>query len=71
MTDPRLRKLADNLIRYSCAMKKGEKVLIEIFDCEEILAEEMLKAAYRAGVRPYFFSLQCKSGAGVVDRRRS
>lgn len=54
MTDPRLRKLADNLIRYSCAMKEGEKVLIEIFDCEEILAEEMLKAAYRAGVRPYF-----------------
>ena len=36
MTDPRLRKLADSLIRYSCAMKKGEKVLIEIFDCEEI-----------------------------------
>lgn len=61
MTDPRLRKLADNLIRYSCAMKKGEKVLIEIFDCEEILAEEMLKAAYRAGVRPYFSLYSAKA----------
>ena len=65
MTDPRLRKLADNLIRYSCAMKKGEKVLIEIFDCEEILAEEMLKAAYRAECDPIFlFTVQKRSGSG-------
>ena len=61
MTDPRLRKLADSLIRYSCAMKKGEKVLIEIFDCEEILAEELLKAAYRAEVRPYLSLYSAKA----------
>ena len=29
MTDPRIEKLAYNLINYSCSLKKGEKILIE------------------------------------------
>ena len=37
MTDPRLRQLAENLVRYSCRIEPGEKVLIEIFDCEDIV----------------------------------
>ncbi len=61
MIDPRLSKLADSLICYSCAMKKGEKILIEIFDCEEILAEELIKAAYRAQVRPYVVTYSVKA----------
>jgi len=32
MTDPRIQKLADLLINYSCAVKSGEKILIEAID---------------------------------------
>ncbi len=53
MTDPRLRQLAENLINYSCNLQKDEKVLIEIFDCDEVLAEEMIRAAYAAGGQPF------------------
>ena len=31
MRDPRLETLARQLIRYSCALKPGERVLIENF----------------------------------------
>ena len=29
MTDPRIKTLAKNLIGFSCAIKPGEKILIE------------------------------------------
>ena len=29
MTDPRVKKLADNLVNFSCTVKPGENVLIE------------------------------------------
>ena len=29
MTDPRIKTLAKNLIGFSCAVKPGEKILIE------------------------------------------
>ena len=32
MHDSRMQKLARNLIRYSCALKKGERILIEAID---------------------------------------
>ena len=32
MTDPRILKLADVLVNYSCAIKPGEKVLLEAID---------------------------------------
>ena len=39
MHDRRMQKLARNLVRYSCRLKKGEKVLIEGFDIpEEMIA---------------------------------
>lgn len=53
MRDNRLETLANNLVQYSCDLQPGEKILIEIFDCEEILAEEMLRAAYQAGGQPF------------------
>ena len=53
MTDQRLKKLAENLVNYSCAVKPGEKVLIEMFDCDDVLAEELIQAVYRAGGIPF------------------
>ena len=32
MNDPRYEKLSDLLVKYSLALKKGERVLLEMFD---------------------------------------
>ena len=60
MTDPRMRQLAENLVNYSCAVQPGEKVLIEIFDCEDIVAEELVAAVYRAGGVPFVHMIRPK-----------
>jgi aminopeptidase len=51
MIDPRMEKLADNLIRYSCRLKKGETVLIEATDVpEEMVAMLVRKVSDVGGV---------------------
>lgn len=60
MTDNRLRTLAENLVNYSCRVKPGGKVLIEIFDCEDIIAEELVAAVYRAGGLPFVNMMRSK-----------
>lgn len=52
MLDPRMTKLADLLINYSCAVKKGEKVLIEAIDIPHAFTIELIRAARRAGAIP-------------------
>lgn len=51
--DPRITKLAANLVNYSAALKPGEKVLIEVFDNAQPLARELVKETYRAGGIPF------------------
>lgn len=52
MRDTRYNQLAKNLINYSCALKPGEKVLIEaIGDCKD-LVKELIKEAYNAKAIP-------------------
>ena len=53
MTDPRLTKLAHNLIHYSVKAKKGDKVLIEAFDTDSAIVTELVKAAFAAGAYPF------------------
>ncbi len=53
MTDPRLKQLAHNLINFSTNLQKGEKILIEVFDADEVVAEELVKAVYEAGGIPF------------------
>ncbi|MEZ4357267.1 MAG: aminopeptidase [Eubacteriales bacterium] len=53
MVDKRLEKLADTIINYSCAVKKGERILIEIFDCNMEVAKQLVKKAYEAGGIPF------------------
>ena len=43
MTDPRIEKLADVLVNYSCAVKSGEALLIEAID----IPHEFTKALVR------------------------
>jgi aminopeptidase len=49
MTDPRVAKLADLLVRYSVALKKGQTVVINGSAAAEPLIRECYRAALRAG----------------------
>lgn len=53
MKDSRVEKLAQTLINYSCALKPGEKVLIENIGNELPLSRALIREAYKAGAIPY------------------
>jgi len=53
--DPRIKKLASNLINYSTELKAGEKVLIEAFGARVFpLVEALIAEAYAVGAMPYY-----------------
>ena len=53
MQDLRINRLAKNLINYSCALKKGEKVLIEAKGIDYMLVTALVKEAYAVGAIPF------------------
>lgn len=53
MTDPRVLKLADILVNYSCAVKPGENILLEAIDVPTEFTVAVVNAAKAAGARPY------------------
>ncbi|MCL2177393.1 MAG: aminopeptidase [Firmicutes bacterium] len=53
MLDPRVSKLADLLVGYSCSVKKGERVLIEAVLVDYQIVTELVKAVKKAGGHPY------------------
>ena len=52
MIDPRMTKLAETLVNYSCAVKSGEKILIEAIDVPHEFTCECVRVAAEAGARP-------------------
>ncbi len=52
MIDPRITKLADVLINYSCALAKDEKILIEAIDIPNAFTIELIRLAREAGGVP-------------------
>ncbi len=52
MTDPRITKLANTLVNYSCAVKPGEKILIEATDIPHEFTAECIRLARAAGADP-------------------
>jgi aminopeptidase len=52
MTDPRIEKLADVLINYSCGLKPGENILVEAIDVPHAFTKALVKHASAAGGRP-------------------
>jgi aminopeptidase len=52
MTDPRYAKLAQLLIGYSTALRKGENILLDLMDVPDEMAVELVRAARRAGGTP-------------------
>ncbi|MBU0639635.1 MAG: aminopeptidase [Planctomycetes bacterium] len=52
MIDPRMTKLAETLINYSCALKAGEKILIEAIDVPHEFTCECVRVARESGGSP-------------------
>ena len=52
MMDPRYEKLADVLIGYSTALKKGERILIESFDIPPEMTNALIRRTMEAGGVP-------------------
>ena len=53
MTDPRYKKLAALLVNYSTALKKGDRILIDLVDVPDAFAVELIRAARAAGATPF------------------
>jgi aminopeptidase len=74
MKDKRNEVLAKNLVNYSCRLKAGETIMIEIKGKETLeLAKEIIKEATRVGSIPYWYyndeSLQRNWIAGASDKQ--
>jgi aminopeptidase len=52
MTDPRYSKLARLLVEYSTALKKGERVLLDLIDIPDDFGIELIRAARAVGAIP-------------------
>jgi aminopeptidase len=52
MTDPRYSKLAHQLVHYSCALQKGETVLIDVMDIPDEFTVELIRAVRKAKATP-------------------
>jgi aminopeptidase len=52
MTDPRYSKLAHLLVNYSCALQKGETVLIDVMDIPDEFTVELIRAVRKAKATP-------------------
>jgi len=52
MKDPRVRKLCKQLVNYSCELKAGERVLIEMFGHQPELVATLVNEAYAVGAEP-------------------
>lgn len=62
MHDPRLDKLAKQLISYSVKLKKGEKILIDLYDTPAEMGIAMVRAAREVGGIPFVNVLDGKIG---------
>src|SRR3982750_3229965 len=52
MTDPRFTKLAKLLVEYSTALKKGDRILLDMIDVPDEFTIEMIRAVRAAGAVP-------------------
>lgn len=67
MKDDRMTKLAHNLVNYSVAAKKGDKVLIEAFDVPYPLVTELVKAVYAAGAQAFVTNIDTRVRATLLS----
>jgi len=52
--DPRIKKLTDILLNYSCQVKKGENVLIQCYGMTALpLVKSLVRGVYSSGALPF------------------
>ena len=66
MKDERIVKLAHNLVNYSVAAKKGDKVLVEAFDVPYPLVTELVKAIYAVGAQAFVTNIDTRVRAELL-----
>lgn len=67
MLDPRITELAHNLVFYSVAAKKGDKVLIEATDIDTEMVTALVKEVYAAGAYPFVEIYNAKVKAAILN----
>ena len=63
MHDPRIDQLAQQLVRHSTNLKRGEKVLIDLYDVPEEVGIALVRETRRRGAVP-FVTRRVGAGSG-------
>ena len=66
MTDPRYSKLAKLLINYSCALKNGERILLDLSDVPDEFAVELIRAVRAVGATPFVETRHTRVGRELL-----
>jgi aminopeptidase len=66
MTDPRYKKLADLLVNYSTALKKGDCILLDMIDVPDEFTIELIRAARAAGAMPFVETRHTRVGREML-----
>ena len=69
MTDPRYSKLARLLVNYSTALKKGDRILLDMIDVPDEFTVELIRAVRAAGERGKVGAGVCQIGEQVANGR--
>ena len=66
MTDPRYTKLAKLLVEYSTALKKGERILLDMIDVPDEFTIELIRAARAVGAVPFVETRHTRVGREML-----
>lgn len=66
MTDPRYSKLAKLLVEYSTALKKGDRILLDMIDVPDEFTVELIRASRAAGAIPFVETRHTRVGREML-----
>jgi aminopeptidase len=66
MTDPRYTKLAKLLVEYSTALKKGDRILLDMIDVPDEFTIELIRASRAVGAVPFVETRHTRVGREVL-----
>ena len=66
MTDPRYTKLAKLLVGYSTALKKGDRILLDMIDVPDEFTIELIRAVRAAGAMPFVETRHTRVGREML-----
>jgi aminopeptidase len=66
MTDPRYLKLAKLLVNYSTALKKGDRILLDMIDVPDEFTIELIRTVRAAGAMPFVETRHTRVGREML-----